>query len=317
MSAVPADTLVVLHALPDHTVHWELEDRHLPVRFMALQGGSTVIQLVEPSNSTAVTTFDSTTDQIRLLVENCFPEIPFTGGLSSSQPSGGRFPTHPRMEFICYSVTAEFYIKFPDSNTFAVVASGVLVHPEQGRPTKYEVLFEEEVSKAEATIILLTFSEWALNWDVFGVRTAQLHAAQGLTHTPTYRGGDTYTSEDSPALTWRGRVQLVRASVDNKPSIVVTDLDGQTASLPIISRTMRDFSIIPDLRSDDELPDFGPHSEFWVRKRGRDFKLFWNQALAAQFEFKSDSGHHKLTFGLDVPDSIALMIFAVATEYFF
>ncbi|KAJ6622477.1 hypothetical protein B0H10DRAFT_2014026 [Mycena sp. CBHHK59/15] len=221
------------------------------------------------------------------------------------------------MEFVCYGVTAEFSLKLPNSTAFDVVTSGVLVHPEEGLSTTYEVLFEQDTSQDQASIILLTFSDWALNWDVFGVRAAQLHAAQGLTPTPTYRGGDTYTWEDSPVLTWRSRVQLVRASVDGEPSIVVADLNGQTASLPIMSRKVRDFGRIPDLRSDDELPNFGPHSEFWVRKQGRDFTLFWNYFPAAQFQFVSNTGHHKLTLAVDVPDSVAIVIFAVAMEYFF
>ncbi|KAJ6449409.1 hypothetical protein DFH09DRAFT_1118582 [Mycena vulgaris] len=122
MSAVPADTLAVLQALPNHTIHWELDDRHLPVRFMALQGRSFVVEPVE-SNST--TTLDGDREYL-------------SRNYLHRRPSGGPFLTHPGMEFIGYGVTAEFSFKFPNSTVFEVVASGVLVRPEQGLPTKYE-----------------------------------------------------------------------------------------------------------------------------------------------------------------------------------
>ncbi|KAJ6598747.1 hypothetical protein B0H10DRAFT_1959215 [Mycena sp. CBHHK59/15] len=73
--------------------------------------------------------------KIRLVIENIYPEIPYTGGLDSSQPSGGPFPTHPGMEFVCYGVTAEFSLKLPNSTAFDVVTSGVLVHSEEGLST--------------------------------------------------------------------------------------------------------------------------------------------------------------------------------------
>jgi hypothetical protein len=125
-----------------------------------------------------------------------------------------------------------------------IVANGVLVHRAEGPPTEYEVFFEQDVSKDEATIILLTFTYWTLHHAGFGVG---VEPSRGLAHTPTYRGGDAYTWRDS-TLTWRGRVQRIRVFVGGEPSIGVTDLDGQTATLPILSRSMEAFGTIPELR---------------------------------------------------------------------
>jgi hypothetical protein len=77
MPAILADTLAVLRAHTDHSVEWELDGQRLPVSFIALQGGSTIIELVDGND---VTTVNCDTGTIRLVMGEVYPEIPETGG---------------------------------------------------------------------------------------------------------------------------------------------------------------------------------------------------------------------------------------------